>query len=102
MLESFLGSIDFGSIILTVLTGILTWLGAMIKKVYNEKVTNQTVREVISDCVAYVAQKAKTEKITNKYELAKEKAVNILQSKGINITDDEIDLLIESFVNSLK
>ena len=30
------------------------------------------------------------------------KALNILTSKGIDITDDEIDILIESFVNSLK
>lgn len=101
-MQELLGMIDFGSIIMMILTGVLTWLGTTIKKVYNNKVKNETVRDVINDCVKYVEQKSKTEKIANKYQLAKTKALNILTSKGIDITDDEIDILIESFVNSLK
>ena len=101
-MQEILSMIDFGSIIMMILTGILTWLGTTIKKVYNEKVKNETVRNVINDCVKYVEQKSKTEQVKNKYLLAKEKALNILTSKGIDITDDEIDILIESFVNSLK
>ena len=49
--------IDFGSIIMMILTGIVTWLGTTIKKVYNEKVKNETIRNVINDCVKYVEQK---------------------------------------------
>lgn len=102
MLETILADIDLGSIIMGILTAILGWLGATIKKIYNEKVKNETIRNVIDDCVKYVEQKSKTETIQNKYGMAKDKAINILNSKGIEITDDEIDLLIESFVNSLK
>lgn len=101
-MKELLSMIDFGSIIMMILTGIVTWLGTTIKKVYNEKVKNETIRNVINDCVKYAEQKSKTEQVINKYILAKEKALNILTSKGINITDDEIDILIESFVNSLK
>ena len=101
-MQELLSMIDFGSIIMMILTGIVTWLGNKINKIYNEKVKNETVRNVINDCVKYVEQKSKTEQIQNKYLLAKEKALNILTSKGIEITDDEIDILIESFVNSLK
>lgn len=101
-MQELLSMIDFGSIIMMILTGIVTWLGTTIKKVYNNKVKNETVRNVINDCVKYVEQKSKTDKIVNKYQLAKTKALNILTSKGIDITDDEIDILIESFVNSLK
>ena len=101
-MQELLSMIDFGSIIMMILTGIVTWLGNKINKIYNEKVKNETVRNVINDCVKYVEQKSKTEQIQNKYLLAKEKALNILTSKGIDITDDEIDILIESFVNSLK
>jgi hypothetical protein len=106
MLETILTSleslgINLNTIIMGAITGLLTWLGGTIKKFYNEHVKNKTIRTVIDDCVKYVEQKSKTEAIQNKYEMAKDKAVNILNSKGINITDDEIDLLIESFVNSL-
>ena len=101
-MKELLSMTDFGSIIMMILTGIVTWLGTTIKKVYNEKVKNETIRNVINDCVKYVEQKSKTEQVINKYILAKEKALNILTSKGIDITDDEIDILIESFVNSLK
>ena len=93
-MEFLLNNIDLSSIIMAILTGIVTWLGATIKKVYKEKVKNETVRNVIDDCVKYVEQKAKTEQVINKYQLAKTKALNILTSKGIDITDDEIDILI--------
>ena len=102
MIQELLSMIDFGSIIMMILTGVVTWLGNKINKIYNEKIKNETIRNVINDCVKYVEQKSKTEQIQNKYLLAKEKALNILMSKGIDITDDEIDILIESFVNSLK
>lgn len=101
-MQELLNMIDFGSIIMMILTGVVTWLGNKINKIYNEKIKNEMVRDAINDCVKYVEQKSKTEKITNKYQLAKTKALNILTSKGIDITDDEIDILIESFVNSLK
>ena len=101
-MQELLSMIDFGSIIMMILTGVVTWLGNKINKIYNEKIKNETIRNVINDCVKYVEQKSKTEKVQNKYLLAKEKALNILMSKGIDITDDEIDILIESFVNSLK
>ena len=102
MLETILSNVDLGSIILTALTAVLGWLGATIKKIYNEKVKNETIRIIISDCVNYVEQKSKNEEIKNKYEMAKDKAINILNSKGIQVSEDEIDLLIESFVNGLK
>ena len=102
MLETILSNVDLGSIILTALTDVLGWLGATIKKIYNEKVKNETIRNIISDCVNYVEQKSKNEEIKNKYEMAKDKAINILNSKGIQVSEDEIDLLIESFVNGLK
>ena len=101
MLETILNNIDLGGIILTALTAILGWLGATIKKIYNEKVKNETIRNVINDCVKYVEQKSKTGEIKDKYEMAKDKAINILNSKGIQVSEDEIDLLIESFVNGL-
>lgn len=102
MLETILSNVDLGSIILTALTAVLGWLGATIKKIYNEKVKNETIRNVINDCVKYVEQKSKTGEIKDKYEMAKDKAINILNSKGIQVSEDEIDLLIESFVNGLK
>ena len=60
-MKELLSMIDFSSIIMMILTGIVTWLGATIKKVYNEKVKNETIRNVINDCVKYAEQKSKTE-----------------------------------------
>ena len=101
MLEAILANIDLGTIIMGALTGFLGWLGATINKFIKEIKKNRIIREVINDCVRYVEQKSKKEEIQDKYEMAKDKAVNILNSKGIDVTDDEIDLLIESFVNGL-
>lgn len=101
MLE-ILAPIDINTVIITVATSVITFITTRIKKIYNEKVTNETIREVIQDCVKYVEQKAKTEGFLNKYDVAKQKALKILESKKISITDDEIDLLIESFVNCLN
>ena len=106
MLEAILTSlesvdINLNTIIMGAITGLLTWLGGTIKKFYNEYIKNKTIRTVIDDCVKYVEQKSKKGEIQDKYEMAKDKAVNILNSKGIDVTDDEIDLLIESFVNGL-
>lgn len=106
MIEAILASlesidINLNTIIMGAITGLLTWFGGTIKKFYNEYIKNKTIRTVIEDCVKYVEQKSKKEEIQDKYEMAKDKAVNILNSKGIDVTDDEIDLLIESFVNGL-
>ena len=87
MLEMLLENIDLGSIIMGVLTAILGWLGATIKKLYNDKVKNETIRNVIDDCVKYVEQKSKTETIQNKYEMAKDKAVNKAFETGEGLLD---------------
>lgn len=101
MLEAILANIDLGEIIITALGGFLGWLGVTINKFIKKIEKNKIIREVIEDCVKYVEQKSKKEEIQDKYEMAKDKAVNILNSKGVDVTDDEIDLLIESFVNGL-
>lgn len=95
-------TIDINTIIITIVSSFLTLLGAWIKKEYNKKNRTTTIRQVVEDCVKYVEQKSKTTQIENKYTLAKDKAQNILKSKKINITDDEIDLLIEAFVNCIN
>lgn len=101
MLQNILNSIDFGHIIFTALTAVLAILGSYIKKIYNQKVTNETVRTVVSDCVNWVENESKTIEIQEKYQVAKEKAVNILKAHNIYITDDEIDIMIGSFVKNL-
>ena len=102
MFENIMNYIDIGAIIVTVLTGILAFIGTKLKALYEEKIKNEKIREVVQDVVNWIEMKSKNEAIQNKYEVAKEKIINILASNGINITDDEIDLLIESFVNKLQ
>ena len=54
--------------------------------------------------VKYVEQITKNVMVTNEDKLikAKEKALEWLNSKGLKISDTELDILIESAVNGLK
>lgn len=54
--------------------------------------------------MGYVEQVYKNNMVTNevKFAKAKEKAVEWLTSKGLKISDTELEILVESAVNGLK
>lgn len=87
--------------VITAVTGFVAWLGMVIKNKYTQKVTNEEVRNVVDNTVKYVEQKFKEFTSKEKYQLAMEKIVNILESKGIKVSEDEIEMLIESTVLTL-
>ena len=89
-------------ILATFLTGLFTYIGNRLKKVYEEKVNNETAKAVVEDAVKFVEQVYTDLKGKEKLELATNQVAEVLASKGIKITAAEINMLIESAVYGLN
>ena len=89
-------------VLATVLTAVGTYVATRIKTLYTNKVNDETTKKVIESTVKFVEQVYKDLDGTEKLKKAIEQASEILQSKGINITDAEINMLIESAVYGMN
>ena len=82
----------------TALTAIVGFIGTQIKKIYDRATADDTKREVVETCVKAVEQLYQDLSGTEKLEKAKENIVEILNNKGIAISEIEMDMLIEACV----
>ena len=91
-------------ILATVITAVASFIGVSIKKAYTKYVDTKTKKEIVEATVKYIEQIYKGVMVSNEDKLAKakEKALEWLNSKGLKISDTELDILIESAVNGLK
>lgn len=89
-------------VLATVLTAVGTYVATRIKTLYTNKVNDETTKKVIESTVKFVEQVYKDLDGTEKLKKAIEQASEILQSKGINITEAEINMLIESAVYGMN
>ena len=89
-------------IIVATLTGIATFIGTKVKKVYEEKVNTETKEKVVNTVVNAVEQLYKDLKGEEKLNKCIENATAMLNEKGITVTDLELRMLIESTVNSFN
>ena len=89
-------------ILATFLTGLFTYIGTRLKKVYEEKVNTETAKTVVEDAVRFVEQVYKDLHGKEKLEKATAQVEEVLQSKGITISEAEINMLIESAVYGLN
>ncbi|MBE6145073.1 MAG: hypothetical protein E7171_00465 [Firmicutes bacterium] len=89
-------------IIVAILTGIASFIGVKVKKVYEEYVDTKTKKEIVECTVKYVEQVYKTIHGEEKLEKAKDKALEWLNEKGITISDTELEILIEASVNGFN
>nr|DAU13521.1 MAG TPA: holin [Caudoviricetes sp.] len=91
-------------ILATVITAVASFIGMSIKKAYTKYVDTKTKKEIVDLTVKYIEQIYKGVMISNEDKLskAKEKSLEWLNSKGLKISDTELDILIESAVNGLK
>ncbi len=91
-------------ILATIITAVASFIGMSIKKAYTKYVDTKTKKEIVDSTVKYIEQIYKGVMISNgdKLSKAKEKALEWLNSKGLKISDTELDILIESAVNGLK
>lgn len=87
--------------LITALTGFIAWLGTKIKTIYEEKIKNEAVKQIVEDVVKYVERTLKSENNQKKYNQALELAAEWITSKGYKISAIELKLMIESAVNNL-
>lgn len=93
------------TLLVTLFGSVFTFIGAMIKKKYTEIADDKTKKEIVDNTVKYVEQICATcKKMSSeeKKQMAKEKAINWLAEKKINVSDTELDILIEAAVNGLQ
>ena len=89
-------------IIITILTAIATYFGTKVKKLYEEKCNDETKRKVVATVVNAIEQLYKDLNGEEKLEKAKESIIEMLNEKGISITELEMNMLIEEVCNSFK
>lgn len=84
----------------TILASIGAYLGSKIKEILDTK----QKRDIVEATVKYVDQVANSMGLTSKEkkELAIQKALEWVKTKGINISEIELDILIEAFVNDFS
>lgn len=85
--------------VIAVLLGVLA---TKIKTTYNDKVQDETVRTIVKSVVEWAQQIYQDCEGPEKLQKALEKASIILNEKGITISDEELNMLIESAVYGLK
>lgn len=89
-------------IIVAILTGIATFIGSKVKKIYEEKVNTETKEKVVNTVVNAVEQIYKDINGEQKLQICIENAIEMLNEKGLSITELELRMLIESTVNSFN
>lgn len=89
-------------IIVAILTGVASFIGIKIKKVYEDHVNTKTKKDVVETTVKYVEQVYKDIHGEEKLNKAKEKALEWLNEKGISVSDTELEILIEAAVNGFN
>ena len=85
----------------TILTAVGAWLGGKLGRYIDTQRESKLIREIIAKTVQYVEQVGKTLGSEEKFDLAKQKAVEWAQSKGLQVSEVELEILIEAFVNEL-
>lgn len=93
----------YGSDILySILTGVATYVGLVVKKLYKRYADDQTKKDVIKTVVKGIEQLHKDLTGAEKLDFAVDNASEILENKGITITDLELRMLIESAVGDFN
>lgn len=86
------------TIVYTVLTAVASFIGLKIKAIYQNKVNEGIKKDVVETCVKAVEQLYSDMNGSKKLEKAKESIVAMLNDKDINVSEIELDMLIESVV----
>ena len=85
--------------VISVLLGVLA---AKIKTTYDNKVQDEIVRTIVESVVKWTQQVYEDCDGPEKLQAALQKASDILNEKGITVSESELNMLIESAVYGLK
>lgn len=101
IIEEFISTYG-ATIIYTILTAVITFIGTKIKDIYEKNVTDETKRRVVKTVVNAVEQLYKDLKGKEKLEKAKKYIIEMLNEKEITINELELNMLIEEICNSFN
>ena len=91
---------------LTIMYGVLTavgsYIGLRLKALLDRYITNKEKRRIVEDVVKAVEQMYHDLDGSGKLAKAQEGAIELLASKGIQISDFELRMLIEAVVSSFN
>ena len=90
------------SILSAIILAIATFLGNRLKNKYEAYMADKTKKSVAKTCVKAVEQLYNGMGGPEKFEKAKENIIFMLNEKGINISDLEVTMLIESVVSEFN
>lgn len=85
-------------VLTTVISSFCMYLGVKIKNIIN----TQVKKDIVAETVKYVEQVYHLVDGEDKYNMALERIIELLKEKGLSVSDNEIQTLIESAVYSLK
>ncbi len=85
----------------TMITAVLGYIGIQVKKIYQEYIQDKTKKEIVEKTVKYVEQTCKDFSSDEKKQKALEKSLEWMKEKKLNISQIELEILIESAVNTL-
>ena len=89
-------------IIAAAVTALAGFLGAQLKSLYQKYINDKTKESVVRTCVKAVEQLYHDLSGPEKLEKAKDGVVEMLNEKGIPISDLEMNLLIEAVVSEFN
>ena len=93
--------------IINIVGVLLGYLAYKINKLINDKLSKDkqdSIMDIIKGAVAFVEQVAKIDVELvgkEKFEMAKQRALIVLEQKGFEISEEELEMLIERFVLGL-
>ena len=89
-------------VIVAALTAVAGYIGTQIKKLYEKYVNNKVKQDVVRTCVKAAEQLYHDLGGYAKFQKAKEGVLQMLEEKGISISELELELMIESVVSEFN
>lgn len=94
---------EYGTTILyLILTTVAGFIATWVKTLYEKYINDKTKQAVVKTCVGAIEQLYKDLHGEEKYNKVVESASEMLAQKGINITELELKMLIESAVGEFN
>lgn len=88
--------------LVTLVSAVFAFIGAQLKKKYQEKIDTEEKRRAVETCVNAAEMVYKDLKGAEKLAKVKENIVEWLNLKGISISEIELDMMIEAAVTNLN
>ena len=88
--------------LVTLVSAVFAFIGAQLKKKYQEKIDTEEKRHAVETCVNAAEMVYKDLKGAEKLAKVKENIVEGLNLKGISISEIELDMMIEAAVTNLN